>query len=61
MRRERGHYPDLDIVVLDPRFQSMVLGNTAIERIAIGFRFTAGLVYYGDGRYLPAFYRDYRP
>jgi len=44
--------PDPDIVVLDPRFQPMVLGNAAIERIATGFRFTEGPVYYGDGRYL---------
>ena len=45
-------YPDPDIVVLDPRFQPMVLANAAIERIATGFRFTEGPVYYGDGRYL---------
>jgi gluconolactonase len=45
-------YPDPDIVVLDPRFQKMVLGNAAIERIATGFRFTEGPAYYGDGRYL---------
>ena len=45
-------YPDPDIVVLDARFQQMVLGNAAIERIATGFRFTEGPVYYGDGRYL---------
>ena len=29
-------YPDPDIVVLDPRFQHMVLGHAAIERIATG-------------------------
>lgn len=45
-------YPDPDIVGLDPRFQPLVLGNAAIERIATGFRFTEGPVYYGDGRYL---------
>src|SRR2546422_9108081 len=45
-------YPDPDIVVLDPRFQPMVLGNAAIERIATGFRFTEGPVWFGDGRYL---------
>ncbi len=45
-------YPDPDIVVLDPRFQHMVLGHAAIERIATGFRFTEGPAYYGDGRYL---------
>lgn len=45
-------YPDPDIVGLDPRFQALVLGNAAIERLATGFRFTEGPVYYGDGRYL---------
>jgi gluconolactonase len=45
-------YPDPDIVVLDPRFQSLVLGHAAIERIATGFRFTEGPVYYGDARFL---------
>ena len=33
-------YPDPDIKVLDPRFQRYVLGNTAVERIAGGGRFT---------------------
>ena len=45
-------YPDPDIIVLDPRFQHMVLGHAAIERIATGFRFTEGPAYYGDGQYL---------
>ncbi len=45
-------YPDPDVVVLDPRFQPMVLGHAAIERIATGFRFTEGPAYFGDGRYL---------
>ena len=45
-------YPDPDIIVLDPRFQNMVLGHASIERIATGFRFTEGPAYYGDGRYL---------
>ena len=45
-------YPDPDIIVLDNRFQHMVLGHAAIERIATGFRFTEGPAYYGDGRYL---------
>ena len=45
-------YPDPDIVVLDPRFQHMVLGHAAIERVATGFRFTEGPAYYGDGQYL---------
>jgi len=45
-------YPDPDIIVLDKRFQPMVLQLAAIERIATGFRFTEGPAYYGDGRYL---------
>jgi gluconolactonase len=45
-------YPDPGIVVLDPRFQKMVLGNAAIRRIATGFDFTEGPVWFGDGRYL---------
>jgi len=45
-------YPDPDIIVLDKRFQPMVLQLAAIERIATGFRFTEGPSYYGDARYL---------
>lgn len=45
-------YPDPDIRVLDPRFQHMVLGHAAIERIATGFRFTEGPAYFGDTRHL---------
>ncbi len=45
-------YPDPDIIVLDPRFQHMVLGHAAIERIATGFRFTEGPAYYGDTKVL---------
>ena len=45
-------YPDPAIVVLDPRFQKLVLGQAAVERIATGFRFTEGPVWFGDGRYL---------
>jgi gluconolactonase len=45
-------YPDPDLVVLDPRFQKIVLGNAAIRRIATGFDFTEGPVWFGDGRYL---------
>jgi gluconolactonase len=45
-------YPDPDIVVLDSRFKPLVLGNAAIERIATGFRFTEGPVWFGDGRFL---------
>src|SRR5580692_983131 len=45
-------YPDPDIVVLDARFQGLMLSNAAIDRVATGFRFTEGPVWFGDGRYL---------
>jgi gluconolactonase len=44
--------PDPDIIVHDPRFAHIALGNAHIERIATGFRFTEGPVWFGDGRYL---------
>ncbi|MBN8926297.1 MAG: gluconolactonase [Rhodospirillales bacterium 69-11] len=45
-------YPDPDILILDPRFRPIALGHAAVERIATGFRFTEGPVWFGDGRYL---------
>jgi gluconolactonase len=45
-------YPDPSFKVLDPRFQSLILGNAAVERIAAGMRFCEGPVWFGDGRYL---------
>jgi len=45
-------YPDPAIKVLEPRFQGLILGNAAVERIATGMRFTEGPCWFGDGRYL---------
>jgi gluconolactonase len=45
-------YPDLAIQVLDPRFAPYRLGNAAVERLATGFRWAEGPVWFGDGRYL---------
>ena len=45
-------YPDPSFKVLDPRFQSLMLGNAAVERIAGGCRFNEGPVWFGDGRFL---------
>jgi len=45
-------YPDPDLRVLDPRFERIMLGFAAIERIAGNCRFTEGPVWFGDGRYL---------
>ncbi len=44
-------YPDPRIEVLDPRF-IYKQGNAAIERIATGFRWAEGPVWFGDGGYL---------
>src|SRR4051794_10887864 len=49
---EPVRYPDSSIKVLDPRFQPLILGNAAVERIAGGCRFNEGPVWFGDGRYL---------
>jgi gluconolactonase len=43
-------YPDPRIEALDKRFTQKV-GNAAIERIATGFRWTEGPVYFRDGGY----------
>ena len=45
-------YPDPRIKTLDPRFQSLVLGNAAVEQIAAGCRFNEGPVWFGDLRCL---------
>lgn len=60
MPREReqlplGHlpgtrYPDPRVEVLDKRFRRQ--GNAAIERVATGFRWAEGPVYFRDGGYL---------
>jgi gluconolactonase len=46
-----GRYPDPRVEVLDRRFTHRI-GNAAIERIATGFRWTEGPVYFADGGYL---------
>src|SRR5438552_5730057 len=43
-------YPDPRIESLDPRFRK--IGNAAIERVATGFRWCEGPVYFRDGGYL---------
>jgi gluconolactonase len=45
-----GRYPDARIEVLDKRFRRQA--NAAIERIATGFRWAEGPVYFRDGGYL---------
>ena len=45
-------YPDPAIETLDPRFSKYCLGNSAVERLWTGARWTEGPVWFGDGRYL---------
>ena len=56
LRLPLGHlpgtrYPDSRGEVLDQRFRARV-GNAAVERIATGFRWAEGPVYFADGGYL---------
>src|ERR1700712_4236613 len=56
LRLSLGHlpgtrYPDPRVEVLDKRFTARQ-GNAAIERIATGFRWAEGPVYFADGGYL---------
>src|SRR5262249_10894602 len=44
-------YPDPRVEALDNRFKAKV-GNAAIERVATGFRWAEGPVYFRDGGYL---------
>lgn len=45
-------YPDPAIEVVDPSFEPFRLYSAAVERIATGFRWAEGPVWFGDGRYL---------
>ena len=46
-------YPDPAIEIIDEeRFGPFKIGNSAVERLWTGARWTEGPVYFGDGRYL---------
>lgn len=45
-------YPDPSVKVLDDRFAKYRLYGAAVERLATGFRWVEGPVWFGDGRYL---------
>jgi gluconolactonase len=47
-----GRYPDLAVRILDPRFEDRRLHNAAVERIATGYRWVEGPVWFGDHRCL---------
>jgi gluconolactonase len=45
-------YPDPAFQAVDPGFLRFRPGNAAVERLATGFRWCEGPVWFGDGRYL---------
>ncbi|MGX9963196.1 SMP-30/gluconolactonase/LRE family protein [Roseomonas sp. F4] len=51
-REAPGRYPDPSIEVLDPSFNRYRLALAAVERLATGFRWSEGPVWFGDQRCL---------
>jgi gluconolactonase len=45
-------YPDARVEVLDPRFNALRIGSARVERLATGFRWAEGPVWFGDQRCL---------
>lgn len=45
-------YPDPAFEIVDPRFAKYRIGNAAVERLATGFRWAEGPVWFGDLRVL---------
>ncbi|HYK88779.1 MAG TPA: SMP-30/gluconolactonase/LRE family protein [Acidobacteriota bacterium] len=45
-------YPDPDIIVVDPSFNDLMLGITAIRRLWTGFKWAEGPAWSSQGRYL---------
>jgi gluconolactonase len=52
MWQENERYPDERIKILDPSFAKYRLPLTSVERLATGFRWAEGPVYFGDQRCL---------
>ena len=50
--RPATRYPDPAVQSLDPRFDKYRLPLASVERLATGFRWAEGPVWFGDGRYL---------
>jgi gluconolactonase len=45
-------YPDPAVEIVDASFAKYRVNNAAVERLATGFRWCEGPVWFGDGRYL---------
>ena len=52
MWEESERYPGPRVISLDPSFDAYRLALASVERIATGFRWAEGPVWFGDGRYL---------
>lgn len=52
MWSESTRYPDPAVVVHHPSFEKYRIVLAGVERLATGFRWTEGPVWFGDGRYL---------
>jgi gluconolactonase len=52
MWQQSERYPDPRIQIIDSEFEAFCLPLAAVERIATGFRWCEGPVWFGDGRYL---------
>ena len=50
--QQSERYPDAAIEILDPSFTQYRIFSAAVERLATGFRWCEGPVWFGDGRYL---------
>jgi gluconolactonase len=52
MWQQAERYPDPRVISLDPSFDRYRVAFSAVERLATGYRWTEGPVWFGDGRYL---------
>jgi len=50
--QQSERYPDARVEILDPSFEKYRVFSAAVERLATGFRWCEGPVWFGDGRYL---------
>lgn len=52
MWQQAERYPDPRVISLDPSFDQYRVPFSVVERLATGFRWAEGPVWFGDGRYL---------
>ena len=44
-------YPDPDVIVVDPSFNALRIGNSAVHRVATGFLWAEGPAWSNEGQY----------